>query len=121
TSPFDRYRPPEGGGRRRRRRGVRGDVTGAEAGTASGRGAQRARTGWLTRDGGGRREAPAVPDAEFSSYYGRGVIKPVPWRHEIPAYLFVGGVAAGSGILAAGAAATGREVLRRNSRLTAMT
>ncbi len=30
-------------------------------------------------------------------------------------------MAAGSGILAAGAAATGREVLRRNSRLTAMT
>lgn len=62
-----------------------------------------------------------MPDAEFSSYYGRGIIKPVPWKHEIPAYLFVGGVAAGSGIIASGAAATGRDVLRRNSRLTAMT
>ncbi|NLG23626.1 MAG: polysulfide reductase NrfD [Actinomycetales bacterium] len=124
TSPFDSYRPPEEGGRRRRRSGVRGAVTGAVAdareAVQQGRGARRSGTSWLNRDGGGRREAPAVPDAEFSSYYGRGVIKPVPWRHEIPAYLFVGGVAAGSGILATGAAWTGREILRRNSRLTAM-
>lgn len=107
TSPFDSYRPPESDVRRRRRGG-------------SGRVAGRARS-WLNRDGGGTREAPAVPDAEFSSYYGRGVIKPVPWKHEIPAYLFLGGVAAGSGLIAAGAAVTGSEVLRRNSRLTAMT
>lgn len=115
TSAFDSYRPPEEPGRRRRRSGVRGAVTGAARGIA------RGRTGWLNRDGGGRREAPAVPDAEFSSYYGQAVIKPVPWKHEIPAYLFLGGVAAGSGLLGTGAAATGREVLRRNSRLTAMT
>lgn len=76
---------------------------------------------WLTRDGGGAREAPAVPDAEFSDYYGRAVVKPLPWKHEIPAYLFLGGVAAGSGIIAAGAAATGQGTLRRNSRYTAMT
>jgi hypothetical protein len=62
-----------------------------------------------------------VPDAEFSDYYGQPVIKPVPWKHEIPAYLFLGGVAAGSGLIATGAAATGRQVLRRNSRYTAMT
>ena len=126
TSPFDSYRPPEEGGRRRRRSGVRGAVTGAVSDAARGvargsRGAARGGTSWLNRDGGGRREAPAVPDAEFSSYYGRAVIKPVPWDYKIPAYLFVGGVAAGSGLIAAGAAATGREVLRRNSRLTAMT
>lgn len=118
TSPFDSYRPPEEGGRRRRRSGVRGAVTGAVSDAA--RGVGRGRTSWLNRDGGGRREAPAVPDAEFSSYYGRAIIKPVPWKHEIPAYLFVGGVAAGSGIIAAGAAATGLDLLRRNSRLTAM-
>ncbi|WP_114906559.1 NrfD/PsrC family molybdoenzyme membrane anchor subunit [Ornithinimicrobium murale] len=118
TSPFDSYRPPEEGGRRRRS-GVRGAVTGAVSDAS--RGMAKGRTSWLSRDGGGRREAPAVPDAEFSSYYGRAIIKPVPWKHEIPAYLFVGGVAAGSGIIAAGAAVTGRELLRRNSRLTAMT
>ncbi|HIT76272.1 MAG TPA: polysulfide reductase NrfD [Candidatus Avipropionibacterium avicola] len=116
TSSFDSYRPPDEGGRRRRRSSVRGAVTGAAPG-----GTGRPRRNWLNRDGGGTREAPAVPDAEFSSYYGRGIIKPVPWDYKIPAYLFVGGVAAGSGLLAAGAAATGRELLRRNSRLTAMT
>lgn len=122
TSPFDSYRPPEEPGRRRRRSGVRGAVAGAvsDAARSVGRGAGRARAGWLNRDGGGHREAPAVPDAEFSSYYGRPIIKPVPWKHEIPAYLFLGGVAAGSGIIATGAAATGRDLLRRNSRLTAM-
>ena len=118
TSPFDSYRPPEESGRRRRRSGVRGAVTGAVSDAA--RGVGRGRTSWLHRDGGGRREAPAVPDAEFSSYYGRAIIKPVPWKHEIPAYLFVGGVAAGSGIIATGAATTGLDLLRRNSRLTAM-
>ena len=133
TSPFDSYRPPEEGGRRRRRSGVRGAVTGAVSDAArgvarggrgvakGGRGAARGGTNWLNRDGGGRREAPAVPDAEFSSYYGRAVIKPVPWDYKIPVYLFVGGIAAGSGLIATGAAATGRELLRRNSRLTAMT
>lgn len=102
TSPFDSYRPPESSVRRRRREGGR-----------------RPRS-WLNREGGGAREAPAVPDAEFSSYYGRAVVKPMPWKAEIPGYLFVGGVAAGSGLIATGAAATGREQLRRNSRLTAM-
>ena len=103
TSPFDAYRPPDEE-RRRRRRSSR---------SGGGR-------SWLNRDGGGRREAPAVPDAEFSDYYGQPVIKPVPWKHEIPAYLFLGGIAGASGLVAAGAAATGRHVLRRNSRYTAM-
>lgn len=106
TSPFDSYRPPEEGGRRRRRDRAKG-----VAGTAR---------SWLTREGGGRREAPAVPDAEFSSYYGQAIVKPVPWDHKISAYLFVGGIAGVSGIVQAGAAATGNSVLQRNSRLTAM-
>jgi hypothetical protein len=61
-----------------------------------------------------------VPDAEFSSYYGRPVVKPAPWGHEVAAYLFLGGVAGGSGLLAAGAQLTGRDKLRRNTRLTAL-
>ena len=116
TSPFDSYRPPEEGRRRRRRSSVRGAVTGAARDLA--KGGQR---GWLNRDGGGRREAPAVPDAEFSSYYGQPIVKPVPWGHEIGAYLFLGGIAGTSGIIQAGAAATGNPVLQRNSRLVAMT
>lgn len=107
TSPFDSYRPPEEGGRRRRRDRARGAAGAARS--------------WLSREGGGRREAPAVPDAEFSSYYGQPIVKPVPWDHKISAYLFVGGIAGVSGIVQAGAAATGNSVLQRNSRLTAMT
>ena len=61
-----------------------------------------------------------VPDAEFSSYYGRPVVKPAPWGHEVGAYLFLGGVAGGSGLLAAGAQLTGRAKRRRNTRLTAL-
>jgi len=61
-----------------------------------------------------------VPDVEFTSYYGRPVVKPPPWGEEIPAYLFLGGLSAGSGLLAAGAQLTGRPKLRRNSRLGAI-
>ena len=115
TSPFDSYRPPEEGRRRKRRSSVRGAVTGAARDLA--KGGQR---GWLNRDGGGRREAPAVPDAEFSSYYGQPIVKPVPWDYKISAYLFLGGIAGTSGIIQAGASATGNTVLQRNSRLVAM-
>jgi formate-dependent nitrite reductase membrane component NrfD len=63
---------------------------------------------------------PMVPEVEFTTYYGRPVVKPPPWGHEIGAYLFLGGVAAGSGLLAAGAQLTGRPALRRNARLSAL-
>jgi hypothetical protein len=99
TSEFDSFRPPEpAGGKRgpnRRGKGRRGG-------------------------GEGSREMPVVPEAEFSSYYGRPVVKPAPWGHEVAAYLFLGGVAGGSGLLAAGAQLTGRAKLRRNTRLTAL-
>jgi formate-dependent nitrite reductase membrane component NrfD len=68
----------------------------------------------------GSREAPMVPEAEFTSYYGRPVVKPVPWGPEIAGYLFLGGLAGGSGVLAAGAQLTGQAALRRNCRLTAL-
>ena len=41
-----------------------------------------------------------VPDVEFTSYYGRPVVKASPWEADIPAYLFLGGLAAGSSLLA---------------------
>ena len=65
--------------------------------------------------GGG--EQTMVPDAEFRSYYGRPVLKPPVWKHEIPAYLFTGGLAAGTAVVAAGADLTGRPALRRASWL----
>jgi hypothetical protein len=97
TSEYDSLRPPEAVGVRRR------DGKGRRQG-----------------GGDGSREMPMVPEAEFTSYYGRPVVKPAPWGHEVGAYLFLGGVAAGSGLLAAGAQLTGRTKLRRNSRLSAL-
>jgi hypothetical protein len=61
-----------------------------------------------------------VPDATFTSYYGRPVVKPSPWKNDIPAYLFLGGLAAGSSLLAAGADLSGRNELRRVMRLSAL-
>jgi len=61
-----------------------------------------------------------VPEPDFRSYYGRPVVRAAPWNHDIPAYLFTGGLAAGSALLAAGADATGRAALRRAGRLSAL-
>jgi hypothetical protein len=61
-----------------------------------------------------------VPRAEFRSYYGRPIVKPPVWKHDIPAYLFTGGLAAGTALLAAGGDATGRPALRRGGRLAAL-
>ena len=73
---------------------------------------------------GGRRDRGGdftmVPSAEFTSYYGHNIVKPSPWEHDIPAYLFAGGVAAGSSLLAAGGDLTGRPALRRTGRFGAI-
>jgi hypothetical protein len=66
------------------------------------------------------REQVAVPPAEFRSYYGRQVLKSPVWNWMIAAYLFSGGLSAGSAMLAAGADLTGRPALRRVSRLGAL-
>jgi hypothetical protein len=71
------------------------------------------------RKGRGDKNA-VVPPAEFTSYYGRPVVKAAPWEHDIPAYLFLGGVAAGSSLLSAGADLTDRPGLRRTGRLAAL-
>ena len=69
---------------------------------------------------GGRREQPVVPDADFGSYYGRPVVKPSPWKIDIPLYFFFGGLASGSSLLAAGADLTDRPALRRVGRIGAL-
>lgn len=61
-----------------------------------------------------------VPEAEFTSYYGRPVVKAPPWGNPIAAYLFLGGVAGGSALLGAGAQLAGKPLLCRNSRLSAL-
>ncbi len=61
-----------------------------------------------------------VPEASFTSYYGRPVINAPVWRSpEVPGYLFLGGLAGTSSLLAAGAALTGRPGLRRGAALGA--
>ena len=68
----------------------------------------------------GSREQAMVPRAEFRSYYERPVLKPPVWEWKIPAYLFTGGLSAGSAVLAAGADLTNRPALRRMSRINAL-
>ncbi len=72
------------------------------------------------KGGGGGGDPSMVPPAEFRSYYGRAVVRPVPWTHDIAEYLFTGGLAAGSAILAAGGQLTHRTGLRRAGRVTAL-
>jgi Polysulphide reductase, NrfD len=62
----------------------------------------------------------AVPNAQFGSYYGRPVLQEPVWRApEIPGYLFLGGLAGASSLLAAGAQATGNGELARASKVGA--
>ncbi|TCC00242.1 polysulfide reductase [Micromonospora zingiberis] len=61
-----------------------------------------------------------VPPAEFTSYYGRPILKPPVWTWEIAAYLFTGGLAAGSSLLAAGGQLTDRPAVRRAGRVAAL-
>ncbi|RLK25663.1 polysulfide reductase NrfD [Micromonospora sp. M71_S20] len=70
----------------------------------------------------GRRggEELAVPEAEFTSYYGRPILKAPVWKWDIAAYLFTGGLAAGSSLLAAGGQLTGRPALRRAGRVASL-
>jgi hypothetical protein len=72
--------------------------------------------------GGGKRGRGQmmVPPAEFRSYYGRPIIKEPTWEADIPAYIFLGGLMAGSSLLGAGADLTGRPALRKVTRLTAL-
>ncbi len=70
--------------------------------------------------GGRRGEQLQVPEARFRSYYGRPIIKAPVWKNpDVPLYLFLGGLAGSSSVLAAMAAATDRPTLRRAGRLAA--
>lgn len=90
------------------------DTDGAGARTPEGTQRRRARG---RRGDEGNRERAMVPRAEFRSYYGRPVLKPPVWEWKVPAYLFTGGLSAGSAVLAAGADLTRRPALRRAGRI----
>ncbi|HET7430173.1 MAG TPA: NrfD/PsrC family molybdoenzyme membrane anchor subunit [Nocardioides sp.] len=67
-----------------------------------------------------RGDRSMVPEAEFESYYGRQILKTPTWKTpDVPLYLFLGGLAGASAVLAEGAAATGRPDLERVARLAA--
>ena len=71
------------------------------------------------RWGGGRPggEVAMVEEAEFTSYYGRPIIKPPVWKTpDVPLYLFLGGAAGSSSILASLTDLTDRPALTRNAR-----
>ena len=58
-----------------------------------------------------------VPEPEFESYYGRQIIKTPTWKTpDVPLYLFLGGLAGGSSLLAEGAALTGNRRLEHLMR-----
>lgn len=69
----------------------------------------------------GRGEQSMVPDAEFRSYYGKPVLNEPTWEaRDIAGYLFLGGLAGASSVLAAGADLTGRPALARTGKIGAL-
>lgn len=95
---FDSYRPPQPMRRKRRPEATKYDG---------------ARKRGQNRMG----EVSMVEDVQFTSYYGRQIVKAPPWEYPIGVYLFLGGVAGSSGLIALAAESTGRETLRRNARV----
>ncbi|MGE5765305.1 MAG: NrfD/PsrC family molybdoenzyme membrane anchor subunit [Mycobacterium leprae] len=57
-----------------------------------------------------------VERAEFTSYYGRPIVKKPVWKWPVPAYFFTGGLAGGSSLLGFGGAVTGNWRLARHGR-----
>jgi hypothetical protein len=66
------------------------------------------------------REQRTASEPEFTSYYGQPILKQPVWKQpDVPLYLFVGGLAGASAVLAEGATLTDRPALRRVARLAA--
>ncbi|GLX53035.1 polysulfide reductase [Streptomyces hygroscopicus subsp. hygroscopicus] len=94
------------------RRGAGDERPGREAPTGAYAGRRRRRRG--------RGEQPMVPDASFSSYYGRPVLNKPTWKAlDIAGYLYLGGLAGASSLLAAGGQLTGRPGLAAPAKLGA--
>ncbi|GGU91409.1 polysulfide reductase [Streptomyces filipinensis] len=94
------------------RHGVQGTRPGREAPTGTRAGRRRRRRG--------RGEQPMVPDATFSSYYGKPVLNKPTWKPlDIAGYLYLGGLAGASSLLAAGGQVTGRPGLAAPAKLGA--
>ena len=108
-------------------RGLRGSRLAARTGPGAGAPGSLAVPVPSRRDGGGahrrrrRSEEVMVPAAEFSSYYGRPVIKEPVWKApDVAGYLFFGGLAGASSVLAAGAQVSGYRKLARVGKIGAL-
>ncbi|MCW2740396.1 MAG: nrfD [Blastococcus sp.] len=56
-----------------------------------------------------------VPEAEFSSYYGRPIVTPATWKNpEVPLYLFLGGLGGTSALIGAMGEFSGPTVVPRD-------
>ena len=70
--------------------------------------------------GGGPRRRRQRDRPEFRSYYDLPIVNKMVWATpDVGGYLFVGGLAGASGVIAAAAHATGRRRLRRAGKVTA--
>ena len=80
----------------------------------------QAGTGRRERRGRKRIKGSMVPEAEFTSYHGRPILKKPTWKNpDVPLYLWVGGMAGTSAVAAVLGDATGRPVLHRGGLLVA--
>ena len=89
-------------------------------GVRPGRDAPSTYTGRCRGRTGRRGETSMVPEAEFTSYYGKPVINSPVWSaRDIAGYLFLGGLAGASSLVAAGAELTDQPELARAAKLAA--
>jgi len=88
------------------------------------KGVQPGRDAMVGVPGGKRRrggEQPVVPDAKFSSYYGKPVINQPVWKApDIAGYFYLGGLAGASSVLGLGAHITDRPALAKSCKLGAL-
>ncbi|WP_067793979.1 NrfD/PsrC family molybdoenzyme membrane anchor subunit [Actinomadura formosensis] len=99
--------------------GVRGARPGREA--QVGKGLRRGDGGRRGRRRGGRGEKAMVPEAEFTSYYGKPILNPPVWKAlDIAGYFFLGGLAGAGSVLAAGAQLTGRPATARALKISSL-
>ncbi|WP_141584843.1 NrfD/PsrC family molybdoenzyme membrane anchor subunit [Actinomadura sp. WMMA1423] len=97
--------------------GVRGERPGREAEVGAG----LRRQGRRGRRRGGRGEKAMVPEAEFTSYYGKPILNPPVWKSlDIAGYFFLGGLAGAGSVLAAGAELTGRPAAARAMKIASL-
>jgi formate-dependent nitrite reductase membrane component NrfD len=94
-------------------RGAGSEHPGREALVGKGVGRRRSRRG--------RGERAMVPEAKFTSYYGKPILNPPVWKPlDIAGYFFLGGLAGAGSVFAAGAQLTGRPTTARALKISSL-